>query len=200
MANKLQRLIPAVPAVPAVGGASPTVQLQVEKGSPATPDFAWELHGLGIRPTTTRLQILALLHREQGRWMRVGEVYSALLGQNGEEALPSIYRNLKDLERAGLVLRIWEEGSRGVHTVYQLRSDRATPAAFVLVCEGCNARFASADPVLSKALHMARQAASGESELPLTFRIACMNQHACAKAGRARDGMPGARKPQPMPV
>lgn len=145
------------------------------------PDFVWELHGLGVRATATRLHILELLHREQGRWMRAEEVYQALLGAHGGEALPSIYRNLKDLERAGLLLRTWEEGRRSVHAVYQLRGDRTKNGAIVLVCQGCNTRFTAVDPALAEALRMQPDKAPGAPARPAAVRITCVNRHACSK-------------------
>jgi Fe2+ or Zn2+ uptake regulation protein len=145
------------------------------------PDFVWELHGLGVRATVTRLRILELLHREQGRWMRAEDVYRTLLGQRGAEALPSIYRNLKDLERVGLVLRAWEEGRRNAYAVYQLRGDRSMSGGVVLVCDGCGARFTAVDPVLTEALRMLPDKVPGLSAQLATVRISCIDRHACFK-------------------
>lgn len=76
-----------------------------------------ELRRAGLKVTTPRLRILQILEQNAARHLSAEDVYRALLEQDEDVGLATVYRVLTQFETAGLIKRHnFEEG----HSVYEL--------------------------------------------------------------------------------
>lgn len=76
-----------------------------------------ELKEVGLKVTTPRIKILAILEQAKNRHMSAEDVYKALLEGQEEIGLATIYRVLTQFQVAGLVKRHYFEGG---HSVFEL--------------------------------------------------------------------------------
>jgi len=83
------------------------------------PDTSRDLRRAGLKATTPRLKILALLESAETRHMSAEEVYKAMLAGGEEVGLATVYRVLTQFESAGLVIRHNFEGGRSVYELNQ---------------------------------------------------------------------------------
>ena len=76
-----------------------------------------DLQKAGLKATLPRLKILKFLEETEHRHMSAEDVYKAMLEQDEEIGLATIYRVLTQFESAGLVTRHHFEGG---HSVFEL--------------------------------------------------------------------------------
>jgi len=77
------------------------------------------LKSIGLKATQPRLRILALFERGETRHMSAEDVYRALLAENIDVGLATVYRVLTQFERAGVLTRHHFESDRSVFELNQ---------------------------------------------------------------------------------
>lgn len=78
-----------------------------------------ELKNAGLKATAPRLKILEILEENQAQHMSAEDVYKALLENNQDIGLATVYRVLTQFEAAGLVHRHHFEGGQSVFELNQ---------------------------------------------------------------------------------
>jgi len=73
-----------------------------------------ELKSSGLKATQPRLKILEVFQRDQRRHMTAEDVYKALLGEQADIGLATVYRVLMQFEQAGLLTRSNFESGKSV--------------------------------------------------------------------------------------
>jgi len=73
-----------------------------------------ELKSSGLKATQPRLKILEVFQRAQRRHMTAEDVYKALLGEQADIGLATVYRVLMQFEQAGLLTRSNFESGKSV--------------------------------------------------------------------------------------
>lgn len=76
-----------------------------------------ELHKAGLKATLPRIYILEILEKAPNHHMSAENIYKALLENNYDIGLATVYRVLTQFEAAGLVIRHNFEGG---HSVFEL--------------------------------------------------------------------------------
>jgi Fe2+ or Zn2+ uptake regulation protein len=89
------------------------------------------LRAARLRPTLVRRQVLETLS-ERAEYLRTDDIYRKLIERNVPANLGAIYRALRELHKASLVLCFWD-GHRAIR--YGLPSEHKTPS-LRLVCRG----------------------------------------------------------------
>ena len=74
-----------------------------------------ELKSTGLKATVPRLKILELFQKAEQRHMTAEDVYRALLDENSDVGLATVYRVLAQFEQAGLLSRSHFEGGKAVY-------------------------------------------------------------------------------------
>ena len=74
-----------------------------------------ELKSTGLKATVPRLKILELSQKAEQRHMTAEDVYRALLDENSDVGLATVYRVLAQFEQAGLLSRSHFEGGKAVY-------------------------------------------------------------------------------------
>ena len=103
-----------------------------------------ELKSTGLKATVPRLKILEIFQKGEQRHMTAEDVYRALLDDNSDVGLATVYRVLTQFEAAGLVLKHNFEGGQAV---YEL--DRGKHHDH-LVCVECGKVEEFFDPEIEK--------------------------------------------------
>ena len=75
---------------------------------------AEELKSSGLKATLPRIKILEIFQRAQRRHMTAEDVYKALLGEDADIGLATVYRVLMQFEQAGLLRRSNFESGKAV--------------------------------------------------------------------------------------
>lgn len=73
-----------------------------------------EIKSSGLKATLPRIKILEIFQRSQRRHMTAEDVYKALLGEEADIGLATVYRVLMQFEQAGLLLRSNFESGKAV--------------------------------------------------------------------------------------
>src|SRR5574337_1676689 len=73
-----------------------------------------ELKNSGLKATLPRIKILEVFQRSQQRHMTAEDVYKALLAEDADVGLATVYRVLMQFEQAGLGLRSNFESGKSV--------------------------------------------------------------------------------------
>ena len=81
-------------------------------GPPMT--HADELKSSGLKATLPRIKVLEVFQRATQRHMTAEDVYKALLGENADIGLATVYRVLMQFEQAGLLSRSHFESGKSV--------------------------------------------------------------------------------------
>jgi len=76
-----------------------------------------DLKKAGLKATLPRLRILEILERNKDAHLTAEDVYRALMEDNEEANLATVYRTLTQFESAGLVVRHHFEDSRAVFEI-----------------------------------------------------------------------------------
>jgi Fur family ferric uptake transcriptional regulator len=85
---------------------------------PAT-NRADELKNSGLKATLPRIKILEVFQRSQQRHMTAEDVYKALLAEDADVGLATVYRVLMQFEQAGLLTRSNFESGKSVFELNQ---------------------------------------------------------------------------------
>ncbi len=88
-------------------------------GARAMTSPADNLKSIGLKATQPRLRILALFERSETRHLSAEDVYRALLAENIDVGLATVYRVLTQFEQAGVLMRHHFEGDRSVFELNQ---------------------------------------------------------------------------------
>lgn len=137
---------------------------------PANERFSAQLRDLGIRPTAIRLSVLQTLAESESEWLRSDEVFLRMLKRGTTTGLASVYRVIKELEKANLVQSQWERSVGGSRAVHRLQ---AAQGAVQLRCEGCKASVDVIDDALREGLVRAAQARGFPAGGPVIVQMAC---------------------------
>ena len=78
-----------------------------------------ELRKVGLKVTLPRVKILQILENSTNKHMSAEDVYKALIENDQDVGLATVYRVLTQFEAAGLVMRHHFEGG---HSVFELTS------------------------------------------------------------------------------
>jgi len=73
-----------------------------------------ELKSIGLKATFPRLKILDVFRKAETRHMSAEDVYRALIGENVEIGLATVYRVLTQFEQAGLLSRSQFDSGKAV--------------------------------------------------------------------------------------
>lgn len=90
-----------------------------------------DLRKAGLKVTLPRMKILELLENAEHHHMSAEEVYKALIEQNEDVGLATVYRVLTQFEQAGIVERHNFENNL---SVFEITQDEHHDH---LVCDGC---------------------------------------------------------------
>ncbi len=90
-----------------------------------------ELKSSGLKATLPRIKILEVFHRTAQRHMTAEDVFKALLAEDAEVGLATVYRVLMQFEQAGLLSRSHFESGKAV---FELNEGRHHDH---LVCISC---------------------------------------------------------------
>jgi len=148
--------------------------------APASESFSVQLRSMGIRPTVIRLCVLQTLAESGSEWLGGEEVFRRMLARGTVSGLASVYRVIKELEKADLIQREWERSLGGVRAVHRLRPQQATGGRVRLSCGGCNASVEVIDEALHQGLMRAAQAHGLPAGGPVTVHLGC-TQPDCAR-------------------
>ncbi len=105
------------------------------------------LRQVGLKATVPRMKILDFLHNSDERHLSAEDIYKAMLAENEEVGLATIYRVLTQFEAAGLVLRHHFEGDR---SLFELDGGEGITHHDHLVCEQCGAIQEFYDEVIER--------------------------------------------------
>jgi Fur family ferric uptake transcriptional regulator len=78
------------------------------------PNRADELKSSGLKATLPRIKILEIFQRTQQRHMTAEDVYKAVLAEDADIGLATVYRVLMQFEQAGLLSRSHFESGKSV--------------------------------------------------------------------------------------
>lgn len=155
---------------------------------PVNEGFSAQLRGLGIRPTVIRLCVLQTFADSGSEWLGGDEVFRRMLQRGTATGLASVYRVIKELERANLVQREWERSVGGARAVHRLRRTKSAEGMVRLRCGACNASVEVIDEALHQGLMRAAQAHGLPAAGPVTVQVAC-TQSDCARCDDAPRAM-----------
>ncbi len=74
-----------------------------------------ELKSTGLKATVPRLKILEIFQKGEQRHMTAEDVYRALLDENSDVGLATVYRVLTQFEQAGILSRSHFESGKAVY-------------------------------------------------------------------------------------
>ena len=97
-----------------------------------------------------------------------------MLKRGTATGLASVYRVIKELEKARLVQREWERSLGGARAVHRLRRTQAAQGTVRLRCGGCNASVEVVDEALHEGLVRAAQAHGMQPGGPVTVQLSCV--------------------------
>ncbi|QKY08513.1 Fur family transcriptional regulator [Janthinobacterium lividum] len=95
------------------------------------------LRAVRLRPTSARICILQVLAGTQRQAMNAESIYQQLLHIGIAVSLGTIYRVLKEMELAGLLLREREASASGNKARYLIKPDQVETDSCYLVCRVC---------------------------------------------------------------
>ena len=99
--------------------------------APAATPQADELKSSGLKATLPRIKVLEVFQRSAQRHMTAEDVYKALLADDADVGLATVYRVLMQFEQAGLLSRSHFESGK---SVFELNEGQHHDH---LVCLGC---------------------------------------------------------------
>ena len=111
------------------------------------PNRAEELKSSGLKATLPRIKILEIFQRTQQRHMTAEDVYRAVLAEDADIGLATVYRVLMQFEQAGLQSRSHFESGK---SVFELNEGQHHDH---LVCLSCGRVEEFYDPAIEKRQH-----------------------------------------------
>lgn len=106
-----------------------------------------ELKSIGLKATFPRLKILDVFRKTDVRHMSAEDVYRALMAENVEIGLATVYRVLTQFEQAGLLLRSQFDTGKAVFELNE--GDHHDH----LICTNCGRVEEFFDPEIEKRQH-----------------------------------------------
>jgi Fur family ferric uptake transcriptional regulator len=103
-----------------------------------------DLHTVGLKATLPRMKVLEIFHTGQQRHMSAEDVYRALLAEQIDIGLATVYRVLTQFEQAGILSRSNFESGKAV---YELNEGRHHDH---LLCLQCGRVEEFTDPEIEK--------------------------------------------------
>ncbi|PHV50238.1 hypothetical protein CSQ91_03355 [Janthinobacterium sp. BJB301] len=110
------------------------------------------LRAVRLRPTSARICILQVLAGTQRQAMNAESIYQQLLHIGIAVSLGTIYRVLKEMELAGLLLREREASASGNKARYLIKPDQVETDSCYLVCRVCERSVLVQDAALVEQL------------------------------------------------
>ncbi len=115
-----------------------------------------ELKSTGLKATLPRLKIMELFQKSAQRHLTADDVYRALLLDNADVGLATVYRVLTQFEQAGILSRNhFEGGKEGGKAVYELNEGHHHDH---LVCLDCGKVEEFYDAEIEKRQHTVAKA------------------------------------------
>ncbi|MGL4827354.1 MAG: ferric iron uptake transcriptional regulator [Vibrionaceae bacterium] len=108
------------------------------------PENNHSLKKLGLKVTSQRLKILALLQQPDHQHVNAEEIYRRLLDSGEEIGLATVYRVLNQFEEVGLITRHHFEGGK---SVFELTTSHHHDH---LVCLNCSKVIEFKDDIIEK--------------------------------------------------
>jgi len=105
------------------------------------------LRKAGLKATLPRMKILEFLNKSDQRHLTAEDIYKAMLAENEEVGLATIYRVLTQFEAANLVIRHHFEGDR---SLFELGASNGPNHHDHLVCDRCGAIQEFYDEVIER--------------------------------------------------
>ncbi|HEY5734220.1 MAG TPA: ferric iron uptake transcriptional regulator [Gammaproteobacteria bacterium] len=129
-----------------------------------------DLKKAGLKVTLPRMKVLEILESSEQRHMSAEDVYRALIENDSEVGLATVYRVLTQFEAAGLVVRHHFEGGQ---SVFELDSGRHHDH---LVCMKCGRVEEFMDETIEQCQHkVAEKAGFRLVEHSLVLYVDCEN-------------------------
>nr|WP_314634915.1 transcriptional repressor [uncultured Janthinobacterium sp.] len=151
------------------------------------------LRAVRLRPTSARICILQVLAGTQRQAMNAESIYQQLQHIGIAVSLGTIYRVLKEMEGAGLLLREREASASGNKARYLIKPDHVEADSCYLVCRVCERSVLVQDAPLVDHLRQAAAAhgmAIGANVISVQMRCGhCAEE---AQAGRGKGVRPAA--------
>ncbi len=139
-----------------------------------------ELKEAGLKATVPRLKILEILEHNKDQHMSAEDVYKALIGEDEDIGLATVYRVLTQFETADLVIRHHFEGG---HSVFELNQGKHHDH---ILCISCGRVDEFVDAVIEKRQRLIAEKAGYEiTDHALYIYGIC---ESCQKAPRKRRG------------
>lgn len=145
------------------------------------------LRAVRLRPTSARICILQVLAATQRQAMNAEGIYQQLLHIGISISLGTIYRVLKEMELAGLLLREREASASGNKARYLIKPDKVAADSCYLVCRVCERSVLVQDAPLVEQVRLT--AARHGMEIGanvLSVQMCCSQCAEEAQAGRGR--------------
>ncbi|MDN2712103.1 MULTISPECIES: Fur family transcriptional regulator [unclassified Janthinobacterium] len=146
------------------------------------------LRGARLRPTSARVCILQVLAGTQRQAMNAEGIYQQLLHMGIAVSLGTIYRVLKEMEQAGLLLREREASASGNKARYLIKPEHVEADSCYLVCRVCERSVLVQDAPLVEQLRQA--AVSHGMEIGANVVSVQMRCSHCAEEAQAGRGRP----------
>ncbi|PHV24910.1 hypothetical protein CSQ93_26985 [Janthinobacterium sp. BJB426] len=146
------------------------------------------LRAVRLRPTSARICILQVLAGTQRQAMNAESIYQQLLHIGNTVSLGTIYRVLKEMEGAGLLLREREASASGNKARYLIKPDQVETDSCYLVCRVCERSVLVQDMPLVEQLR--QTAAAHGMEIGANVISVQMRCSQCADEAQAGQGRP----------
>lgn len=146
------------------------------------------LRAVRLRPTSARICILQVLAGTQRQAMNAESIYQQLLHIGIAVSLGTIYRVLKEMEGAGLLLREREASASGNKARYLIKPDQVETDSCYLVCRVCERSVLVQDMPLVEQLR--QTAAAHGMEIGANVISVQMRCSQCADEAQAVRGRP----------
>ena len=145
------------------------------------------LRAVRLRPTSARICILQVLAGTQRQAMNAESIYQQLLHIGIAVSLGTIYRVLKEMEGAGLLLREREASVSGNKARYLIKPDQVETDSCYLVCRVCERSVLVQDMPLVEQLRQTAVAHGMEiGANVISVQMRCSQCADEAQAGRGR--------------
>lgn len=145
------------------------------------------LRAVRLRPTSARICILQVLGATERQALNAEGIYQQLLQIGIAVSLGTIYRVLKEMELAGLLLREREASASGNKARYLIKPDQAERDSCYLVCRVCERSVLVQDAPLLEQLRLAAQSHGMEiGAQVISVQMRCSQCAAEAQAGRGK--------------
>ncbi|MDN2714777.1 transcriptional repressor [Janthinobacterium sp. SUN120] len=145
------------------------------------------LRAVRLRPTSARICILQVLAGTQRQAMNAESIYQQLLHIGIAVSLGTIYRVLKEMELAGLLLREREASASGNKARYLIKPDQVETDSCYLVCRVCERSVLVQDaPLVEQLRQVALAHGMDIGANVISVQMRCSQCAGEAQAGRGK--------------